>query len=139
MSRNKFILLVIILAGLYYFLPDDGIYHIIKVNTVALLPYILLCLIVYLVITINLLKRAWKKLDTQLTEEHVVNFSKLMNISFDVVRMLGESNLIALYNKVNFSTSVSANSKRLLYEAMRRKRLDVAPPGQSAKTVQKKR
>lgn len=142
MSRNKFILLIIILAGLYYFLPDEGIYRVIKVNAVAVLPYILVCLIIYLVITINFLKRAWKKLDSRLTDENVVNFSKIMNISFDVVRMLGESNLIALYNKVNFASSVSMNSKRLLYEAMRRKRLDVAPPGQAdnaAKRARKKK
>lgn len=128
MSRNKFILLVIIFIGLYYFLPDEGGYHVFKVNAVAVLPYILLFLIIYLFITITLLKRAWKRLDSAPTDDNVIRFSKLMNISFDVVRMLGGPNLIELYNKVNFSASVSKNSKRLLYEAMRRKRLDVSPP-----------
>ncbi|MBR0599349.1 hypothetical protein [Sinanaerobacter chloroacetimidivorans] len=135
MSRNKFILLVIILAGLYYFSPDDGLSRMIKVNAVAVLPYILIGLILYLAITIHLLKRAWKKLDSELTDENVVSFSKMMNISFDVVRMLGGSNLLSLYNKVNFADSVSVNSKKLLYEAMRRKRLDVAPPGQRAEGI----
>lgn len=129
MSRNKFILLIIILAGLYYFLPDDGIYRLIKINAVALLPYIMIGLIIYLLITVQLLKRAWTKLDNQPTDENVVNFSKLMNISFDTVRMLGAANLIALYDKINFTPSISKKSKQLLYEALRRKRLDVAPPG----------
>ncbi|HWQ78470.1 MAG TPA: hypothetical protein VN381_06625 [Anaerovoracaceae bacterium] len=133
MSRNKFILLIIFFAGLYYLLPDDGIYRVIKVNTVAVLPYIMLGIIIYLFITINFLKRAWKKLDSELSDENTVNYAKIMNISFDVVRMLGAPNLTSLYNKVNFSASVTMNSKRLLYEAMRRKRLDVAPPGQAAK------
>lgn len=128
MSRNKFILLVAILIGLYYFLPNDGVYHSLKVNVVAILPYFMLALIIYLFITITLLKRAWRRLDSQLTDDNVISFSKLMNISFDVVRMLGGPNLTELYNKVNFASSVSKNSKRLLYEAMRRKRLDVAPP-----------
>jgi len=136
MSRNKFILIIIILAGLYFILPDGGIYHVIKINTVAVLPYILVCLIIYLVFTINLLKHAWKKLDSQLTDENVINFSKLLNISFDVVRILGAGNLIALYNKVNFSTKVSPNSKQLLYEAMRRKRLDVALPWTKVSTAE---
>ena len=133
MSRNKFILLILILAGLYYVLPGEGIYYAVKVNAVAALPYLMIALILYLIITIQLLKRFWKKLDDRLTDENVVRFSRLMNLSFDVVRMLGGPNLISLYNKVNFSPSVSMSSKQLMYESMRRKRLDVAPPGKQKK------
>ena len=50
-----------------------------------------------------MLKRAWKKLDAQISDENVINFAKIMNISFDVKRMLGTNNLIDLYRKVNFS------------------------------------
>jgi hypothetical protein len=131
MSRNKFILLFVILAALYYTLPNTGVYHTIKVNTVASLPYLMLCFIAYLLITITLLKRAWKRLDNQPTDEHTVAFAKIMNLSFDVVRILGEPNLIALYNKINFTKSVSTHAKQLLYTALRRKRLDVSPPGQA--------
>ena len=138
MSRNKFILIAIILAMLYYFLPDTGIYHTAKTNTIIILPYFLVCMIFYLIITINLLKRAWKKLDAKLVDENVINFSKIMNISFDVVRMLGQANLVALYNKVNFAESVSIHSKNLMYEAMRRKRLDVILPGQGFKEMKKR-
>lgn len=128
MSRNKFILLGIILAGLYYFLPDEGIYRVIKMNAIASLPYVFAGLMIYLLITISLLKRSWKRLDHQLADENVVHFSKIMNRSFDVVRLLGGPNLIELYNKVNFAASVSIDSKRILYDSMRRKRLDIAPP-----------
>lgn len=132
MSRNKFILLIIFLAVLYFLLPDDGIYHKIKVNTVAVLPYIMICVIIYLFITIAVLKKAWRRLDGQTNDQNASDFAKIMNITFDVVRILGGENLIALYNKVNFSSSVSLHSKQLLYDAMRRKRLDVALPGQAA-------
>lgn len=138
MSRNKFILLIIFLAGLYFLLPDDGIYHKIKINTVAALPYIMIGVIIYLIITIAFLKKAWRKLDEQTNDQNASDFAKIMNITFDVVRILGGENLIALYNKANFSPSVSLHSKQLLYNAMRRKRLDVALPGQAAGHKSKK-
>ncbi|NLD18759.1 MAG: hypothetical protein GX663_00720 [Clostridiales bacterium] len=129
MSRNKVILVIALLVALYFMLPNDGIFHVIKVNAKAILPYILLGIIIYLVITINVLKKAWKKLDANINDENTVSFAKIMNISFDVKRMLGSNNLLDLYQKVNFSTRVSMKSKRLLFEAMRRKRLDVPTPG----------
>lgn len=132
MSRNKFILLIIFFAGLYFLLPDDGIYHRIKINAVAVLPYIMIGIIIYLFITMAFLKKAWRKLDEQTNDQNAADFAKIMNITFDVVRILGGANLTALYNKVNFSPSVSLHSKQLLYDAMRRKRLDVALPGQTA-------
>ncbi len=132
MSRNKLILLVIILAGIYFALPNDGIYHIIKVNVRMVLPYIMIAVIIYLIFTINLLKRAWKRVDADVNDENTINFAKLMNITFDVKRMLGSTNLIDLYNKINLSTRVSIKAKELLYDAMRRKRLDVPPPGKGA-------
>ena len=46
--------------------------------------------------------------------------------------MLKPSNLIDLYNKANFSTQISLHVKELLYEAMRRKRLDVPLPGEGS-------
>ncbi|MDO4546182.1 MAG: hypothetical protein Q4C25_08490 [Bacillota bacterium] len=132
MSRNKVILLIILLVGLYLLLPNEGIYHTIKANVIAILPYIMLAIIIYLVITINVLKRAWKKLDANINDDNIISFAKIMNISFDVKRMLGPTNLIDLYRKVNFSPNASMKAKELLYKAMRKKRLDVPPPGKSA-------
>lgn len=129
MSRNKAILLIVLLVVLYLLLPNEGIYHVIKINVIAILPYLMLGIIIYLVITINVLKRAWKKVDANVNDENVINFAKIMNISFDVKRMLGSANLIDLYRKVNFSPNASMKAKELLYKAMRKKRLDVPPPG----------
>lgn len=129
MSRNKFVLLLIIICMAYIALPSDGIYATIKANFRAVLPYIMIGIIVYLVITINVLKRAWKKLDADINDENVTSFAKMLNITFDVKRMLGPGNLMDLYSKVNNSTRASLRAKELLYEALRRKRLDVPPPG----------
>ena len=130
MSRNKLILLILLLAIIYFIMPNDGIYGVIKLNFRNLLPYIMIGIIIYLVITINVLTRAWKRLDQNVNNENVISFVKIMNITFDVKRMLGPTNLIDLYNKVNFSNKVSMKSKQLMYEAMRRKRLDVPRPGE---------
>lgn len=111
-------------------MPDTGIYASIKANLMIALPFIMINVIIYLVITINVLKKAWKKLDAEPNDENTINFAKIMNITFDVKRMMGPANLIDLYNKVNFSSNVSMRAKELLYQAMKRKRLDVPPPGQ---------
>lgn len=132
MSRNKAILIIFVLVMAYIFTPTDGVWYIVKHNVILALPYVLVFVIVYLIITINVLKRRWRKLDGELSDENVINFAKMMNITFDVKRMLGPTNLIDLYNKVNFSPEISLHAKKLLYEAMRRKRLDVPVPGQGA-------
>lgn len=132
MSRNKVILILCILAMAYVLTPTTGNWYIIKHNVLMALPYVMILVIIYLIITINVLKRYWKKLDANLTDENVINFAKMMNITFDVKRMLKPSNLIDLYNKANFSTQISLHAKELLYEAMRRKRLDVPLPGEGS-------
>lgn len=130
MSRNKLVLLIIIIAIIYIVTPNEGVYQTVKANFISILPYIMIGVIIYLIVTINVLKRAWKKLDAMMIDDNVMNFVKIMNISFDVKRMLGVNNLIDLYTKVNFSRHVSMRPKELFYEAMRRKRIDVPPPGE---------
>lgn len=132
MSRNKILLFMIILVIVYMVMPDSGIYGAVKANIAAALPFAMMGVIIYVVITISALKRAWKKLDAVPNDENTVNFAKIMNISFDVKRMLGPGNLSDLYRKISFSPDVSLKAKELLYQAMRRKRLDVPPPGQGA-------
>ncbi len=130
MSRNKFILLFAILVIIYLIMPSEGIYGSIKANVVLALPFLMMGVIIYLFITLIALKRAWKKLDNNVIDDNVIAFAKIMNISFDVKRMMGVNNLLDLYTKVNFSRHASMKAKELLYQAMRRKRLDVPPPGQ---------
>jgi len=129
MSRNKVVLIILLVAAAYLLTPNDGIYHTIKANFIALLPFIMVALIIYLIITLTVLKRAWRKLDEFVCDDNIIEFAKIMNISFDVKRMLGQKNLLDLYSKVNFSTRASLHAKELLYQAMRRKRLDVPQPG----------
>ncbi len=129
MSRNKTVLLIILIAALYFVTPNNGVFATVKANFVTLLPYIGIGIVIYLIITINVLKKAWKRLDAHISDDNVIKFAKIMNISFDVKRMLGPTNLIDLYTKVNFSKNASMHAKELLYQAMRRKRLDVPPPG----------
>ena len=105
---------------------------IIKANIINALPYVMILVIIYLFITITVLKKKWRKLDQELSDENVIDFAKMMNVTFDVKRMLGVPNLIDLYNKVNFSRFVSLHAKEILYKAMRRKRLDVPVPGAGA-------
>ena len=123
---------MIILVIVYMVMPDSGIYGAVKANIAAALPFTMMGVIIYVVITISALKRAWKKLDAVPNDENTVNFAKIMNISFDVKRMLGPGNLSDLYRKISFSPDVSLKAKELLYQAMRRKRLDVPPPVQGA-------
>lgn len=132
MSRNKFILILALAVMAYVLTPATGNWYIVKHNIILALPYLMVFVIIYLIITINVLKRRWRKLDEDLSDENVINLAKMMNITFDVKRMLGPTNLIDLYNKVNFSTKVSLHAKELLYQAMRRKRLDVPLPGEGA-------
>ena len=103
MSRNKTVLLIILIAALYFVTPNDGVFATVKANFVTLLPYIGIGIVIYLIITINVLKKAWKRLDAHISDDNVIKFAKIMNISFDVKRMLGPTNLIDLYTKVNFS------------------------------------
>ena len=112
MSRNKVILILAVLAMAYVLTPATGTWYIVKHNIIMALPYVLLLVIIYLVVTINMLKHRWKKPDSSLTDENVMEFAKMINITFDVKRMLGSSNLIDLYNKVNFSTRVSLHAKQ---------------------------
>ena len=130
MSRNKFILLFAILVIIYLVMPSEGIYGSIKANVVMALPFLMMGVIIYLFTTVIVMKRAWKKLDNYVIDDNVIAFAKIMNISFDVKRMMGVNNLLDLYAKVNFSRHASMKAKELLYQAMRRKRLDVPPPGQ---------
>ena len=121
MSRNKFILLFAILVIIYLVMPSEGIYGSIKANVILALPFLT---------TVIVMRRAWRKLDNNVIDDNVIAFAKIMNISFDVKRMMGVNNLLDLYTKVNFSRHASMKAKELLYQAMRRKRLDVPPPGQ---------
>lgn len=119
MSRNKFILLFAILVIIYLVMPSEGIYGSIKANVILALPFLMIGVIIYLFTTVIVMRRAWRKLDNNVIDDNVIAFAKIMNISFDVKRMMGVNNLLDLYTKVNFSRHASMKAKELLYQAMR--------------------
>ena len=102
MSRNKFILLFAILIIIYLVMPSEGIYGSIKANVILALPFLMIGVIIYLFTTVIVMRRAWRKLDNNVIDDNVIAFAKIMNISFDVKRMMGVNNLLDLYTKVKF-------------------------------------
>ncbi len=130
MSRNKFIILIATCIVVYYAIPNTGQWADVKANIINLLPYLLIGVIIYLVITINILKKRWRDCTAEPSDANVQQFAKMLNITFDVKRMLGADNMINLYKEINASKIPSMKTKRLLYEAYRKKRLDVPPPSQ---------
>ena len=97
MSRNKFILLFAILVIIYLVMPSEGIYGSIKANVILALPFLMIGVIIYLFTTVIVMRRAWRKLDNNVIDDNVIAFAKIMNISFDVKRMMGVNNLLDLY------------------------------------------
>lgn len=128
MSRNKVVLLIAALAILYLTLPSTGTGGLVKYYMVTIIPYILIFLIVWLLVTINLLKKAMIRLSGDITDRNTLAVAKLLRMTFDVKRFMGEGNLVDLYKRVNFSKYVSMENKTLFYEALKRKRVEVPPP-----------
>lgn len=135
MSRNKAILIIAALIITYLLLPATGTGGVIKANMLALAPYALLFIIIYLAITINVLKKSLYKLNDEVNEQNTINVAKMMNVTFDVKRFMGTDNLIQLYSQVNLATNVPMDAKELLYNAMRRKRVDIPVPTEGKREI----
>lgn len=135
MSRNKGVLTFVALAILYIILPEQGTGGLIKAYMLAIIPYLLLMIIIWLFVTINLLRKAISRLSATITDRNTLAVAKLLRMTFDVKRFIGEQNLIALYKRVNFSKSPSVSSKTALYDAMKRKRIDIPPPSSGKAAV----
>lgn len=128
MSRNKAVLLGIIAIIVYFAIPDTPAGINAKAIMIRLLSYFMIFIIVYLVITLNMLKKAMMKLAADVTDEHVTMVVKRLRMTFDVKRMFGAETFKSLYNQVNRSKKVSTKSKQDMYEALKRKRIDVPLP-----------
>ena len=76
----------------------------------------------------DLLRKTLKKLLTEMKEEQVLKAAKLLRITFDVKRAFGAGTLKSVFEKVNKSREISLEAKNQLYEAIRRKRVDIPPP-----------
>lgn len=134
MSRNKVILLLGALVLLYLALPNEGIYLTVKTYMLAVAPYAMLTVILYLLISINLLKKALYRLSAEVSEENVLSVTRFLKITFDVKRMIGTVNLIDIYKRVNGTKKISYETKNQLYEVLKRKRIEIPlPTGTAAK------
>lgn len=133
MSRNKTILLIIIAAIVFVLLPKtpQGLYY--KEMMIRITTYLLVFILIYLIITVNLLKRSFKRLFADANDENTLRAAKLLRISFDVKRTFGVGTLKALFTHVNASRNVSMSSKEELYDAIRRKRVEIPPPAMAKK------
>ncbi len=128
MSRNKFILAIIIGVIIFLLIPGtaQGLY--VKEMMVRLTTYLLILFVIYLVITINLLKRSFKRLFAEANDENTFRTAKLLRFTFEVKRAFGVGTLKALFNHVNLSKNVSMEAKEELYEAIKRKKVETPPP-----------
>lgn len=138
MSRNKVILLICVIVLLYLFLPTTGSLGLFRAYMIAILPYVLVLIIVWLLVTINLLKKAMYRLSGEITERNTLSVAKLLGMTFDVKRFIGEQNIIELYKRVNFSSSISLSTKNLMYENMKKKHINGPPPSQGKKRANSK-
>lgn len=128
MSRNKVVLLIAALVVIYLVLPAYGTGGLIRLYMITIAPYVLIFIIVYLIITINILKKSLNRLQSDISTDNVLAVSRMLRITFDVKRIMGAQNLIDLYKRVNFTKAVSFAAKESLYYALKRKRLDVPLP-----------
>lgn len=133
MSRNKAILLIGIAAIVFVLIPKtpEGLYA--KEMMVRITTYLLIFMLIYLIIMVNLLKRSFKKLFAEANDENTTRAAKLLRITFDVKRIFGVGTLKALFTHVNASKNVSIGAKEELYDAIRRKRVEIPPPAMAKK------
>jgi len=133
MSRNKVILAIITGVIIFLAIPGSpqGLYA--KEMMIRLTTYLLIFIVIYLIITINLLKRAFKRLFAEANDENTLRAAKLLKITFEVKRAFGAGTLKALFNHVNLSKNVSMAAKEELYEAIKRKRVETPPPARAMK------
>ncbi len=128
MSRNKAVLLILLWIGAFFVIPSTPNGLVAKELMVRISAYLLMGILVYLVITLTKLRRCLKRLMNNVEESEVHRAAWLLRITFDVKRALGAGTLRMVYDRVNKSKHVSLEAKNKLYEAMRRKRVDVPPP-----------
>lgn len=128
MSRNKSLLLAALWFAAFFLIPStpDGL--VAKEMMIRITTYLLIGLVIYLAITLHLLRKTLKKLLAEMKEEQVLKAAKLLRITFDVKRAFGAGTLKSVFEKVNKSRDISLDAKNQLYEAIRRKRVDIPPP-----------
>lgn len=128
MSRNKGILFILLFIAMYFLIPStpDGLFA--KTMLIRIFTYLMIVLLVYAIISLNLLKGAMKKLAAEVSDENVAKAVRLLRYTFDAKRMFGVATFQSLYNQVNASKRITTKSKEDFYQAMLRKKVNVPLP-----------
>lgn len=135
MSRNKALLLILLIAAIFFLLPDTPEGRYAKELMIRLASYLLVVILVYLIITINVLKRAFRRVFDEANDENTLRAAKMLRITFDVKRCFGAGTLKAVYAHANESRNVGLPAKTALYEAIRRKRVEIPLPMEPEETA----
>ena len=139
MRRNRIILMVILLIALMLLLPKDGTGYYFRAYAKLILPYIIIGVILYLAIMIRKLRKSFYQAEHETSDEAVFKLAENLNRTFDVKRVFGKDYITASYRTINDSTEISIATKQALYEAIRRKKLDIPLPSAGRKKRAKRK
>lgn len=128
MSKNKAVLLILTMVIIYFVIPPTPNGFLAKEILIRLVTYLLVVLLVYAIISLNMLKNAMRKLAAEVSDENVAKVVKLLRYTFDAKRMFGVETFKSLYGQVNASKKISTKSKEDLYHAILRKKINVPLP-----------
>ncbi|MEG1930124.1 MAG: hypothetical protein RR131_03195 [Anaerovorax sp.] len=128
MSRNKAVLVILALLAIYFLIPSTPHGLLVKTILIRLATYALVVLLIYAIISLNMLKKAMRNLAAEVSDENVARTVKLLRYTFDAKRMFGVETFKSLYNQVNGSKKITSKSKEDFYNAMLRKKINVPLP-----------
>ena len=128
MSRNKALLLAALWFGAFFLIPSTEQGLVAKEMMIRITTYLLIGVVLYLAVTLHMLRKALKRVLEETKEDQVKKAARLLRITFDVKRAFGAGTLRTVFERVNKSRDVSMEAKNELYEALRRKRVDIPPP-----------
>ena len=104
----------------------------------AIIPYLLVFISLWLLLSINMLKTAMKNLHIMPTDKRAETFAMLLRKSFAVETFVKKEDLKETYSHVTGLRQVSYETKVKLYEAFDRKSIYVPYPAQTTGKKNKK-
>lgn len=99
----------------------------------AVIPYVLVFVCMWLLLSINMLKKAMKTLYISPTDKRAETFSALLRKSFAVETFIKQEELQKLYHHIVHLPQVGHATKRKLYDAFDRKQIYVPYPANSVR------
>lgn len=106
---------------------------------IAIVPYILVFLSVWLLLSINMLKTAIKNMYIVPTGKRAETFGKLMKKSFCVEIFIKKQELLDVYHHIISLAQISYGAKVKVYEAYESKGIYVPYPSVAIKSKKNKR